>query len=811
MDEKINTPPPRPLFMKRKRKCLIYFEIFYLIAAIAVAILIYIFGIIPVKNYVIYNVEFHLKSIKLNKNIRALKKNVEGIEDLSLVYNINKLNKIDYNHSFIKLNSGKNGKAYNKNKLNFYIDKIKVSFKKINTDYKNFALFISKTRHHNADYDPKIISSFNKSYFDWKNIDAPLVLRLLKYNKIISHKLSYGFFSKSSSGLSSLILPSIPLIKYALKRFKYIFYIYISIFIFMTVFAIITGMIFINYVIKYFENLKNTNNIFQSIFKDNSAIMILVDENGKIIDANDAAVDFYGYGKEKFKTMYNYEFNATPKSELLKYTKQAFNKEKNYFTFTHKTAKDELKNVEVHISPIYVNNKNYVISIIQDITERKLAENKLKESEELFKSLSTHLTSGLILYDKEKIIYANQIASEIFGYKVNELIGLNPFSLIYDDEIKRNEMHKIFYKQIYQSNTSNKYVVKGIKNDGSQIWLLWQTAAIKYKNTMLATFFDITEMINLRNQLEKDRELLKVLVENINSGIALYTEDKFIYVNSALLDMFNYTKEEFLSLNVIDFFSIDESMIYNPKSPIFKTYFNNELSSRFIYKYNDNKNDNKNKETIGKIIDNNKIRYIDLFRTAVIYNNEQTGLAIFLDVTDRVLKEEHILIEKETYKELSEIDELTRISNRRSFDNKLTELLNITVRYNRPLSLTMFDIDKFKEINDTFGHEIGDYILKEITGIIKQNLRNTDFFARYGGDEFMILYPETAMGTAIDLAERLRLKIESNNFNIETVVTCSFGITEAKKGDTNQSIAYRADNAMYDAKNAGGNKVAYIK
>ncbi len=793
-----------------KRKFLIYFELFYLIAAIAAAILIYIFGIIPAENYVVYNVEFHLKSIKLNKNIRALKKNIEGIEDLSLVYNINKLNKIGYNRSFIKFNSGKNVKSYNKNKLNFYIDKIKVNFEKINTDYKNLALFIFRTKHYNADYDPKIISSFNKSYFDWKNIDAPLVLRLLKYNKIILHKLSYSFFSKSSSGLSSLILSSVPLIKYALKRFKNIFYIYISIFIFMTVFAIIAGMIFINYATKYFENLKNSNNIFQSIFKDNSSIMILVDENGKIIDANDSAVDFYGYGKEKFITMYNYEFNATPKNELLKYTKQAFNKEKNYFTFTHKTAKGELKKVEVHTSPIDVNNKNYVISIIQDITERELAENKLKESEELFKSLSTHLTSGLILYDKEKIIYANPIASEIFGYKVNELIGLNPFSLIYDDEIKRNEMHKIFYKQIYQSNTSNKYVVKGIKNDGSPIWLLWQTATIKYKNTMLATFFDITEMINLRNQLEKDRELLKVLVENINSGIALYTEDKFIYVNPALLDMFNYTEEEFLSLNVIDFFSIDESMIYNPKSPIFKTYFNNELSSRFIYKYNDNKNNNKKRGAIGKIIDNNKIRYIDLFRTAAIYNNEQAGLAIFLDVTDRVLKEEHILIEKETYKELSEIDELTRIHNRRSFDNKLTELLNITDRYNRPLSLTMFDIDKFKEINDTFGHEIGDYILKEITGIIKQNLRNTDFFARYGGDEFMVLYPETAIGTAIDLAERLRLKIESNNFNIETVVTCSFGITEAKKGDTNQSIAYRADNAMYDAKNAGGNKVAYI-
>ncbi|MHB1602015.1 MAG: GGDEF domain-containing protein, partial [bacterium] len=143
----------------------------------------------------------------------------------------------------------------------------------------------------------------------------------------------------------------------------------------------------------------------------------------------------------------------------------------------------------------------------------------------------------------------------------------------------------------------------------------------------------------------------------------------------------------------------------------------NEFSSRFIYKYTDKKG---------------TMRYLDLFRTAVAYNGKQTGLAIFTDVTDQIFREQNILVEKDIYKELSEIDALTEISNRRAMDAKLTELFNLAKRYKRPLSLIMFDIDRFKDVNDTLGHVTGDLILKELAAAAKENLRNTDFFARYG-------------------------------------------------------------------------------
>ncbi len=328
---------------------------------------------------------------------------------------------------------------------------------------------------------------------------------------------------------------------------------------------------------------------------------------------------------------------------------------------------------------------------------------------------------------------------------------------------------------------------------------------IKFLKEISAILSYAVDYLENRNNLIQEKDLLNILIENIHSGVAIYDENKFLYVNSYLLYLFNYSKKEFLNLNVKDFFNISEDQLYYGSSPIFETNHNSgEMSSRFIYKYtshigSDNGNNGKD--------DNNKVLYIDLFRTAITYNGRQTGLAVFTDVTDQILREQNILVERETYKELAEIDALTGAGNRRFFDSKLAETLNEANRYKRPLALIMFDIDKFKNINDTYGHETGDFILKELSRLIKQNLRTTDFFTRYGGEEFIIIAPETSLATAKELAERLRIKIAEYNFNIGQNVTCSFGVTEIVKDDTIQGIVFRVDNALYDAKISGRNKV----
>jgi len=532
---------------------------------------------------------------------------------------------------------------------------------------------------------------------------------------------------------------------------------------------------------------------YKSLFENHSAIMILVDKSGQIIDVNDAAVKFYGYSKEEFKTMHNYDFNTAPKEELLKYTRQAHNKEKNYFTFIHKLKNGELRNVEVNASTINVNGKNYIFSIIHDITEKKRAEDKLKESEELFKSLSTNLTSGLILYNRGEIIFANPRANETFGYRKGELIGLNPFNLI--DKKDWNEIHAGFDEDIKTVGNTSRYVLKGLKKDGIFVWLLWQTATITFKgqNTRLATFCDITEMVNMRNQIESDKELFKTLIENMPLPVGIY-KDKLLFVNPAAEKLFGYNKEEFYNKYVWEFFDENDKKFNKIKKSFGKIKNREKFISKYIIRC---------KKKDGSII------YANFFEMSITYNGEIAGFGVIHDITDEVLEKKLISEEKERYKELSEIDELTKIGNRRTFDKKLEELLNAAERYGRALSLIMFDIDKFKDVNDGFGHEIGDYILKEITKLIKRSLRNTDYLFRYGGEEFMIICPETPLSTAKELAERLRTKIETHDFNIETFLTCSFGITEAEKGDTNASIVFRVDGALYNAKNTGRNKVSW--
>ena len=164
----------------------------------------------------------------------------------------------------------------------------------------------------------------------------------------------------------------------------------------------------------------------------------------------------------------------------------------------------------------------------------------------------------------------------------------------------------------------------------------------------------------------------------------------------------------------------------------------------------------------------------------------------------------------EKFRTLSEIDTLTGIYNKGKFNRVLDDELKKVRRYKRPLGLILFDIDHFKQINDTFGHQVGDYVLKEIAKIVKSNIRNTDIFARWGGEEFVILAPETDINGLKMLAEKLRKAIEDHQFDKVKKVTASFGVTEATPEDTTDTVVRRADEALYLAKDKGRNRVEII-
>jgi diguanylate cyclase (GGDEF)-like protein len=166
---------------------------------------------------------------------------------------------------------------------------------------------------------------------------------------------------------------------------------------------------------------------------------------------------------------------------------------------------------------------------------------------------------------------------------------------------------------------------------------------------------------------------------------------------------------------------------------------------------------------------------------------------------------------EEMLKKSAETDFLTDIFNRRKFRELLKKEIERSRRYYIPLSLISLDLDDFKEVNDNFGHKTGDYVLKELVRVIEFRIRETDIFARVGGEEFMILSPETTLEGAKRLAEDIRLSIAEHHFEDVGHITISLGVAEYITGNSPDTFINRADNQLYKAKKKGKNRVEAIE
>jgi len=176
---------------------------------------------------------------------------------------------------------------------------------------------------------------------------------------------------------------------------------------------------------------------------------------------------------------------------------------------------------------------------------------------------------------------------------------------------------------------------------------------------------------------------------------------------------------------------------------------------------------------------------------------------------NRLLKEaqKDIQLKNEELKKLSITDTLTNLYNRRKLEELIQSEIDRCDRFHHTFSLVMLDIDHFKKVNDTYGHQIGDQVLIQIADILKASLRKTDFVGRFGGEEFVIITLETNEKEVVDLVEVFRTKISNHTFPQVGHKTASFGITTFKPNDTLQSLIKRADDALYEAKNTGRDNI----
>jgi diguanylate cyclase (GGDEF)-like protein len=193
---------------------------------------------------------------------------------------------------------------------------------------------------------------------------------------------------------------------------------------------------------------------------------------------------------------------------------------------------------------------------------------------------------------------------------------------------------------------------------------------------------------------------------------------------------------------------------------------------------------------------------------------EETYDATHANLLGIVSAQTSMTLERASYfqqqEDLARLDGLTGLYNHRMFQDSLRDEIKRTRRYNHPLTLIMLDIDHFKKFNDTYGHPVGDEVLKMTSTTIKTMIRTTDRAFRYGGEEFVLMLPETKCDSGRVLAERLRQKVANSGSVQNLSVTISLGMTELCAQDTPESFIKRTDSALYGAKESGRNKVVVM-
>jgi diguanylate cyclase (GGDEF)-like protein len=302
---------------------------------------------------------------------------------------------------------------------------------------------------------------------------------------------------------------------------------------------------------------------------------------------------------------------------------------------------------------------------------------------------------------------------------------------------------------------------------------------------------DLEEKVKIRTkELEQKSKYLERIKDSNKDILVVTNGRKLIDGNLAFMKFFNVQNiEEFLENNdcICDKFEVVDSEEYISHREVDSTTWANYVVQNRDISYK------------VKII-NNSIEHVFLLSAEyLIDSNDSKILVVFSEITE--LEESHNRLEH-----IANIDELTKIMNRQKFNRVIEEEILFAKEGDKSLSIIFFDIDHFKDVNDRYGHDEGDRILVELTTVVKEHIRDSDFFARWGGEEFVIII-KANVENARHLAEKLRKMIQVHSFGLDRDVTCSFGVTEYDSSDSSDTLLKRADKALYTSKESGRNRV----
>jgi diguanylate cyclase (GGDEF)-like protein/PAS domain S-box-containing protein len=421
-------------------------------------------------------------------------------------------------------------------------------------------------------------------------------------------------------------------------------------------------------------------------------------------------------------------------------------------------------------------------------------EEALRKSEERYKKMVDAVTSYIYTVEVNEgravSTWHSRGCIPITGYKPEDYES-DPYlwhSMIYPDDrmIVENSINEIL-----KGNMVPPVEHRIVRSDGSLVWIRNTMVPYYDENGLLSKYDGLIEDITDRKQTEealrKSEEKFRNIAQTAVDAIILADRNgNIIFWNKSAQRIFGYEEGEILG---------------KPLTLLMAEQYRNDHKKGM-----ERVKSTGESKYFGKITEMQGLRKdghifpIELSVSMWRLGEETFYSGIIRDITKR----KQLECELET---LATTDKLTQAFNRTKFHELMKAELERAKRYNHPLSMIMFDIDHFKKVNDAHGHSVGDYVLQTLTQVVKGRLRETDYLIRWGGEEFIIIAPETDVERAEVLAERIRKAVEGYGFDQAGKITVSFGVTQFKKNDTEDTFIKRADDALYQAKQKGRNRV----
>jgi len=556
-------------------------------------------------------------------------------------------------------------------------------------------------------------------------------------------------------------------------------------------------------------------------------LTFLLDAEGKIIKISKHTFELLGYSLEE---LINHPITYVLKDKVIHdmYVNRNWGADVSKFQELQCADKrGELIPISISCTPILDPSTERLLGILivgQDIRLLKQLNNeirghqetakKLENSEEIFKLMVETMPLALVLTRKadEKVIYINENTEKMFGITQKDVVGKTTAEYYVsskDREEVFNNIKEVGY--IKDKETLLK------KRNNECFWCNISAVAAKYKgeDVLLNCINDINEKKLMQQSIAKSQELFNKLIMSLPDPVVITDlEGKITYANDVAPKVCGYDKsDEIVGKNI--FSMIHKSDIEKAKGK----FIDMLLGAQGPVEYTMVKKDGSpyKAEVNADILRNEKAEpYGMIFVARDITKRKEVEDKLRrakeeIEIMNSELSERNSQLIKINLElqDSSKRDSLTNLYNHQYINERLEDEINKAKFFNHGLWVMMIDIDLFKRVNDTYGHQVGDWVIVTLCRIIDKCTREKDLVGRYGGEEFVVVLPDINKEEAVFVAECIRKNVEGYIFDIEALrITVSIGLTEYQgESDDSKAVIKRADMLLYEAKNNGRNRV----